>query len=117
MPTSASPRDLVLACIDALNREDFQRARDYINDDFAFVGVLGSRNGAEAYFQDMERMRIKYSIQKVFADEQDVCLLYDVTLSGKTVFGCAWYHVEAGKIRSLRVVFYPRPLLENKPNP
>jgi len=79
--------------------------------------VLGSRNGAEAYFQDMERMRIKYSVKKVFADEQDVCLFYDFTLSGKTVFGSAWYHVDAGKIRSLRVVFDPRPLLENKPNP
>jgi hypothetical protein len=30
-----------------------------------------------------------------------------------TLFGCGWYHVEQGKISSLRVVFDPRPLVES----
>jgi hypothetical protein len=73
---------------------------------------LGSRNVADAYFKDMERMRLKYDAKKVFADGNDVCLFYDLAISGLTIFGCAWYQVANGKIRSLRVVFDPRPILE-----
>ncbi len=112
MQPAINARDVVLACVEALNREDFGRAREFVSDEFSFVGVLGSRNGAEEYFRDMERIRLKYAVRKVFVDGQDVCLFYDLTISGKTVFGCAWYEVAGGKIRSLRVLFDPRPLLE-----
>jgi len=74
--------------------------------------VLGSRNGAADYFNDMEKMKLKYDIKKVFAEGNDVCLLYDTVLSGVTIFGCGWYHVEGDKINSLKVVFDPRPVLE-----
>ena len=103
---------VVMACVEAINKEDFQTARRYVSDDMSFVGVLGSRQGASAYFNDMERLRLKYEVQKVFVDGQDVCLLYDLNISDKIVFGCGWYQVEEGKIRSLRVVFDPRPIIE-----
>ena len=32
-------------------------------------------------------------------------------LSGVKLFASGWYHVEDGKIRSLKVVFDPRPVL------
>jgi hypothetical protein len=110
-----SPNDakqVVMSCVDAINKEDFKKARQYVSDDISFVGVMGSRQGADAYFKDMERMRLKYDIKKVFADANDPCLLYDLTISDITVFGCAWYQVADGKIRSLKVVFDPRPILE-----
>lgn len=112
MAEASRAENVVMACVDAINREEFREAKQYVSDDFSFIGVLGSRNGAEAYFLDMERMRLKYSIKKSFADEQDVCLFYDLSISGKMIFGSAWYHVEDGRILSLRVVFDPRPLLE-----
>jgi len=108
-------KEVVLSFIEALNNRDFKVARSYVNDDMSFVGVLGSRDGAEAYFNDMERMLLKYDIKKVFAEEDDVCLLYDFTLSGVTLFGCGWYHLKNGKISSLRVLFDPRPILELPP--
>jgi hypothetical protein len=37
----------------------------------SFVGVLGSRHGAESYFIDMEGMHLKYDIRKVFGDGND----------------------------------------------
>lgn len=104
-------RDIVLACIAALNKEEFTTARTYAADDMTFEGVLGSRNGAEAYFKDMESMKLKYDIKKAFVEGDDVCLLYDLKIAGKTIFGCGWYHVENGKINSLKVLFDPRPLL------
>jgi hypothetical protein len=78
----------------------------------SFRGVLGSRDGAEAYFKDMKNMKFKYDIKKTFVDGNDVCLFYDIDMSGKAILTCGWYHVENGKISSLRVVFDPRPVLD-----
>ena len=103
---------IVLAFIDALNNEDFNRARHYVTNNMVFEGVLGSRNGADAYFNDMEKMRLKYNIEKVFKDEDDVCLFYNIEMSGKTIFSAGWYRIIDGKINSIRVVFDPRPIIK-----
>lgn len=105
-------RRTVLAFIDALNREDFHLARTHVQDDFTFVGVLGSRHGAAAYFDDMEKMKLKYTVQKAFEEGDDVCLFYDINMGKATVFACGWYQLDGGKIRTFRVVFDPRLVLE-----
>ncbi|GAA3938711.1 nuclear transport factor 2 family protein [Chitinophaga oryziterrae] len=105
-------KEVVLALIDAINKEDFQLARTYVMPDMRFEGVLGTREGAEAYFLDMEKMRLKYDVKKVFVEGNDVCLLYDLDMSGTIIFGCGWYTVEDGKVKLLKVVFDPRPLLK-----
>ena len=79
-----------------------------------FEGVLGTRDGAEVYITDMRRMKFKYDIKKAFVDEDDVCILYDISMSGPVIFSCGWYHVVGAKINYIRVVFDPRPLLEKK---
>jgi ketosteroid isomerase-like protein len=116
MPASASPansaKDVALSFVAAINEEDFAAARSLADDDLSFVGVLGSRQGADAYFNDMTKMRLKYDVKKAFADGDDVCLLYDLTISDLTIFGCGWYRVEGGKVKSLQVIFDPRRLLE-----
>jgi limonene-1,2-epoxide hydrolase len=112
---AVSAKELVNSFIQAMNEEDFATARSYVRDDFSFAGVLGSRNGAEAYFKDMEKMRFKYDIKKTFADGDDVCLLYDINMQGTTIFTCGWYQIKDGKIASLKVVFDPRPILEQPP--
>lgn len=114
MTIEKNPRDLVLAYVSALNHENFVQAKRHISDDFAFEGVLGSRKGADSYIGEMEHMRLKYDLKKVFVDGNDVCLWYNVTLSGTPVLTAGWYHVEAGKISSLNVVFDPRPVLAGK---
>jgi hypothetical protein len=91
---------------------NFELAKRYVSDNISFVGVMGSRQGAQAYFDDMGRIGLKYDVKKAFVDGRDVCLFYDLTISDVTVFGSAWYQVEGGKIQSLRVVFDPRPVLE-----
>jgi hypothetical protein len=105
-------KQIVLDSIDAMNGFDYERARGYVTDDFNFVGVLGTRNGAEAYFNDMQKMKFRYNILKSFADGNDVCLIYDIDMGGQTIFCCGWYQLQNDKIKSLRVVFDPRPLLE-----
>lgn len=103
--------NVVKAFIKAVNDEDFTTARTYVNDDLKFEGVMGSRDGAETYFNDMKRMKFKYAIKKAFADDNDVCLLYDIDMNGTAIFTCGWYRLENGKISSIKVVFDPRPLL------
>lgn len=101
-----------MSCVKAINEEDFREAKRYVSEGMTFDGVLGSRFGAEAYFHDMERMKLKYDIQKVFSEGDDVCLFYNLQMSGKTIFGCGLYGVRHGRIVTLKVVFDPRPLLE-----
>ena len=55
---------------------------------------------------------MKFDILKILADKKDVCVLYDITVSGITLFACGWFRVEAGKVRSMRVTFDPRTLLD-----
>jgi SnoaL-like domain len=102
---------VVLSLIQAINEEDFDTAARFAADNMTFEGVLGSREGAAAYFDDMKKMKLKYDVQKVFVDQEDVCLFYDLTMEGKTIFGCAWYHLDGGKVSSLKVIFDPRPFL------
>jgi len=114
MSEEKNPRGLVLSSVGALDDENFSLARRYVSDDMMFDGSLASRQRADAIFADLERMRPKYDVKKVFAEGNDVCVLYDVTLSGVKVFTCGWYQVNDGKIRSLKVVFDPRPVLAAK---
>lgn len=104
--------ETVLRFINSLNEEDFTTARNCVTDDLTFNGVMGTRNGADAYFKDMERMKLKYNIRKVFADDSDVCLWYDVIMDDKPILSCGWYQLQDNRIRSFQVVFDPRPLLE-----
>jgi hypothetical protein len=103
---------VVQGLLDALNRGDYDAARGMLSDGMTFVGVLGTREGADAYIGDMKRMRLKYDVQKIFTSGDDVCVFSNLKISGVSIFCSSWYHVTDGKIDSLRVVFDPRPVLE-----
>lgn len=113
MTTTASAKYTVMSFLKCLNEEDFDGARKCVDDDLKFDGVMGARSGADAYFNDMKDMKLKYHLLKTFADGTDVCVLYDVTMDGISIFSCGWYQVEHHKIISIRVVFDPRPLLHH----
>lgn len=54
----------------------------------------------------------------MFADGEDVCVLYDLVMKGSTVYMSSWYQVKGEKIASVRTVFDPRsfgPLPAGKP--
>ena len=111
-PTATTASEgTVLDFIHAINEERFDDAIGLMADDFSFKGVMGTRNGARAYIDDMRKIKIKYKIMKVLADENDVSVLCDYTIQGKTLPGSSWYTVENGKITSLKAIFDPRPLL------
>ena len=111
--TADNAKKVVLTFVNALNEEDFETARECLSDDMVFDGVLGHRDGADTYIEDMKKMKFKYKIKKTFEDDNDVCLLYDINMGGKNIiFTCGWYQIKYNKIKSLKVVFDPRPIIE-----
>jgi hypothetical protein len=102
---------MVLDLVGAVNAGDFATARELVWDDFSFDGVLGKRDSAEAYFADLPKMNMHYSVVQSFAKGLDVCILSNLRMGAKEVFCCSWYRLRQGKIASLKVVFDPRPFL------
>ena len=109
--TDATARETVASLVDALNAEKFDEARRLVHDDMQFVGALGTRDGADAYFNDMRRMKLKYAVQKTFVEGDDVCLVYELRIDEKHISCVGLYHVRDGRVDSLRAIFDPRPLL------
>ena len=96
----------------ALNDEDFKTARTYLTDDMKFIGVMGKRDDGDAYMTDMEKMKFKYGIKKVFEDGNEVAVFYDINMGTATIFCSGWYTIFHGKVKTMQVLFDPRPLLE-----
>jgi hypothetical protein len=94
-----------------LNDQDYEAAREYVSDGMTYIGPFGFREGTEAYLHEMERVHLKFKVLKIVAEDEDVCVMYDITVSGITLFACGWFQVEAGTVTSMRVTFDPRALL------
>ncbi|AZA76216.1 nuclear transport factor 2 family protein [Chryseobacterium sp. G0186] len=97
--------------IQYLNEEDFDKAASCLNPDFKFTGVLGTRESASAYINDMKQMKLKYEVLKAFTSGEDVCFWYHINMGNKTVLASGWYQIINEKIHSFKVLFDPRPLL------
>src|SRR5882672_6130090 len=79
-----SAKEVVVSFVKALNDEHFEDAKNYASENIKFIGVLGTRDGSEAYFKDMERMKLKYDVKKIFVDGDDVCLFMISTCQEKS---------------------------------
>ena len=102
--------------LDALERKDFESARNYVSNNVSYIGPLNSFDRAKPYFKYAEHLNLpKLDIKKVFTEgSHDVCILWEVNYSTPpaTILVSAWYQVYDGKISSMRLVFDPRPFLQ-----
>jgi SnoaL-like domain len=107
-----NPKEIVLEFLEALNRKDFKSARTYVSDNVSYTAPLNSFNGAEPYFKYVEHLNLpKLDIKKIFTEgSNDVCVFWEVS----THIVSAWYQVHHGKISSMRLVFDPRPYLQQQ---
>ena len=115
--SAKSAKDIVMEYIEALERRDFQSARSYISDNISYVSPLNSFDRAEPYLKYNEHLNLpKFDIKKIFTDGDDVCILHETNLTKPpaTVFTSLWFHVDGGKISSLRALFDSRPFLQQK---
>jgi SnoaL-like domain len=113
--SAKSPKEIVMKYLQALiEHRDFKTARSYLKDNVSYVSPLNSFDRVEPYLKYNESLHLpKPDIKKVFTDGDDVCLLYEMTLTTPPVtFPVSfWAHVDGGKISSIRLVFDPRPFV------
>ena len=112
--SSNTAKDVVLSYQRALGNQDYKAARSYMADQFSFQGPLATHDKPEGLLKDLEQLHhiVKgVEMKKIFVDGDDVCLLYNLITSNAPLksFTAQWYHVQGGKIASLRVVFDARP--------
>src|SRR5215475_6303404 len=80
----------------------------------SFRGPIDTFHKPEPYLEALKRLHPiiqRIDILKMFADGNDVCVLYDMVTNTPigTAFICEWYQVKGDKISSVRVVFDARP--------
>lgn len=97
-------KEKVLFLLDAINCEDFESARECLEDNFRFQEFLFSYTGSQLYLERIEKMDMKFKIRKIFADEENVCVVYDMTInSNNEMAGCGLYGFNNKKIVSLEL--------------
>ena len=108
----ADQKKNVTSLLEAINREDFTAARAFLRDDMKYIGVFGSRDGADASLDEVQQRALKFGIREVIAEGNEVAVFYDLSTSGMTLFAAGWFQIKDGKVILIRVVFDPRPILE-----
>jgi len=110
----ASAKEIVERYQAALGQGDFDAARKLMRDDMAFQGPFDTFNQADQYLNALKQLATiieRVDVKKVFADSNDVCVLYDMVTNtpAGTAFIAEWYQVADDKIAALRAVFDARP--------
>jgi hypothetical protein len=113
------PREVVMSYIEALDKRRYDEAMSLLNEGVRIKGPAGETFGRPLDFIEMlKKYRGRYNIKRVFADGEDVCVLYDLATTGETVYMSSWYKVKDGRIASIETVFDPRafgPPPQNNP--
>jgi|SRR5919109_214931 hypothetical protein len=114
--SAKSAKEIVMEYLELITeRQDFKTARSYLKDNVSYVSPLNSFDKAEPYLKYNESLHLpKLDIKKVFVDGDDVCIFHETSLPPRissTVFTSLWFHVDGGKISSLRALFDPRPFI------
>jgi hypothetical protein len=80
-------REVVMSYIRALDSQDYDTASTYLSSEVRVKGPAGEMFSKPKEFIDMLRSyHGRYDLKKVFTDENDVCLLYDLKTPTATVF-------------------------------
>jgi len=110
MEPQQSAREIVMSYLNAMDNRDYDSARNYLGESVLIKGPAGEAfRSPDEFISMMQKQRGKYDIKKIFADGNDVCVLYDFITQKITSFFCSWYQVKDGKIISIQTVFDPRP--------
>jgi ketosteroid isomerase-like protein len=105
---------VVTTYVKAWTSGDFDTARSTLHDDVTFVGPLGTADGVDDCMRGLRGLKqiVESSERrKVFADGDDVCLVYDlITNTAGTIPTAGWFQLRDGRIAAIRVFFDARPL-------
>ena len=110
----SSAKEIVEQYKEAMSKGDFAAARKLLHDDLVFQGPIDTFNKADDYIATSKKLANiiqRIDVKKVFADGNDVCVLYDMVTNtpAGTAFIVEWYQIRGDKIGALRAVFDARP--------
>ena len=115
--SAINAKEMVMQYIEAINRKDFKSVRRYVSDSVSYVGPVNEFHKAETYLKYLEHIHLpRLEIKKIFPDADDVCEFHEVNFDTQyaPLLMCMWFHVDNGKISSIRIVFDPRPFLQEQ---
>ena len=110
-------RDVVDRYFVAQKEKDFATMRTLLHDDVIFRGALGTTDNAEDFISGLQRMTATMTGMErraLFAEGEDVCQVYDLTLTTPpvTLPIAQWIKVRDGRIAQVYVYFDARPLAQ-----
>ncbi len=102
-------KQVVISYIGALDGQKYEEALEFLDDEVRIRGPAGESFGKPMDFTEMLRKyHGKYDVKKVFTDENEVSVWYDLDTSVAKVFMASWYQVKDGRIVSIQTLFDPR---------
>ena len=106
MTKNINARDIVLKYIENLDSLEYDKAKNYLDDRIKISGPAGEQFANSTNFIKMlKNYNGKYDIKKVFFDDNDVCVLYDLITDSVVAFMSSWYKIENEKIVSIKTIF------------
>src|SRR5262249_13568809 len=117
---AVTPQVRAVSYFEALQRKDRAAIRAMLMDDGSFIGPLQSFADADAFMDAADvfmQLTKRVDIKKVFADGDDVCIVWDYTTivpSIPVIPVAAWLTIEADKIRYFHLHFDPAAIVAAK---
>jgi len=106
-----SAEAIALEYIVAAGARDFDRVERLLHPDLLFQSPSRTMHGAAEYLAALRRLApimLRNSVKQSIVDGDDVCIVYDFVTD--TAVGAVptveWVTVEAGRIRTVRLIFH-----------
>ena len=113
-----NPRTLVERYHDAWKQHDFDTARSLLRDDLSFQGPIDTFDRADDYIDALKRLQPMVEAvetERVFADGDDVVVLFELITPRARAPVAEWYRVLGDKIAAVKVYFDARPFAPPAP--
>lgn len=110
MKNTTDPKALAIDYLESVGKKDLARVRALLALDVSFKGPSMARTGADdliAAFERLGAIHVRNEIRRVFADGDEVCLIYDFVTD--TPAGALptieWLRFGEGRIRSINLYY------------
>jgi len=110
-----SAGDVLRSFYQAVVQRDFGKARTYLRDDMAFVGLFETYPSADAYLTALTglmQITVRLDLKVVIAEDKNVAVFFELETkppAPATTLVAEWHQVEGGKISHAQSCFDGRP--------
>ena len=106
MTRNTDVRDIVLKYIQNLDSLEYDKAKNYLNDKIKISGPAGEQfSNPTDFIKMLQVYNGKYDVKKVFFDDNEVCVLYNIITESVVAFMSSWYIIENEKIVFIKTIF------------